>query len=111
MIKNKKKGVMLFVCLIIFNQSKSTGECEKTFIKRKIQTRQSRIWIFGRGDRTDRLLRILPACRPNATHSVPDCALSAKNLPQAPFSIAETFSGSSPYAKKLRGTNLAANSS
>lgn len=30
-----RKGVMLFVCLIILNQQKSTGECEKTFIKRK----------------------------------------------------------------------------
>ena len=44
----------------------------------------------------DRLLRILSACRPNATHSVPDYTLSAKNLPLATFINAETFSDSSP---------------
>ncbi len=37
--------------------------------------------IFGRDDRIRRMLRILFACRPNALHSVPDCALFAKNSP------------------------------
>ena len=38
----------------------------------------------------DRLLRILTACRPKAVPSVPDCTLSAKNLPPATFIYAET---------------------
>ena len=38
-------------------------------------------FLIGRGDRARRLLRILSACRPNALHSVPDCALFAKNSP------------------------------
>ena len=58
----------------------------------------------------DRLLRILPVCRPNATHSVPDYTLSPKNLPLAIFIDAETFSGSSPTKTKIKGTNLKADS-
>ena len=50
----------------------------------------------------DRLLRILYACRPNASHSVPDYTLSTKNLPLATFINAETFSGSRPYTRKKK---------
>ncbi len=47
-------------------------------------------------DGLDRLLRILPACRPNALRSVPDFTLCAKKLPPATFLNAQTLSGSSP---------------